>query len=130
MKAKKLYILFYFMGLVEWAVIFCFLGMLPVSHWRLWLAYLLIALISAIGFVAMYATRGVVDQVVRLKYRVTIFLVLSLCIGACFWWALALSKGSPPMSLDVASTAAAVILAGVCWCVYRLMLSRKNLDEG
>lgn len=126
MKGKSKYILFYLMGLAEWAVIFCFLGLLHLSHRRLWIGYLLIALFSGIGSVVMYATRRIGDGVARLRYRVSIILVILLLIGACLWWAVVLAYGRPPASLDFAAVAATVMLAGACWGVYRMRLRHIN----
>ena|SRR5579872_4593818 len=130
MKIKTKYIVFYLAGLAEWALIFYFFSMLHVSPRRLWTAYLLIAVMSAVGSLAMYATRRVGDYAVRLKYRAFITLALVLSVGACLWWTLVLSRGQSPLSLDAALGATFVMFVGVSWLAYRAILRSKNPPGG
>ena len=130
MKVKTKYVLFYLAGLVEWGVIFYFLRIFHVRSNRLWAAFLIIVGLSGAASMAMYATRRIADSTVQLRYRAYITVASFLLAGACLWWAVVLSNGSPPLSLDVAGVAGAVMFAGVTWLVYRMMLNSKAPPTG
>ncbi len=87
---------------------------------------MLIAGLSGIGSLAVYATCMVNDRVTQLRYRLYIILVLLLSVCACLWWALVYSHGKPPLSLDLSAIAGVLMLVGICRSVYRKSLGAMN----
>jgi hypothetical protein len=128
MKGKTKYAVFYLGGLVEWAIIFYLLRRFHISSRRLWVAYLLIAAISGVGSLAMYAIEAVSDDARRLKYRAYTILAALFAVGACLCWAVGFFRRSPSLASDVALGATAAMLVGGGWFVYRVV-SRRGFGE-